>query len=326
MNEPSVSIVIVSYNTRDLLRACLESIGVHCPEAEVIVVDNASDDGSAQMVRDLFPTVQLVVSPTNQGFAGGNNLGLSHTHGEFVVLLNSDTVLEDDSLTRCVDWMRAHPELGAASPRLVGGDGQPQRCFHRFPSLRDELRKAFRRPLPPLAGDRDPEGWLAGTALVVRRAALDGVGGRLDDVFFMYWEDADLSARLRKAGWDVAPFPKGYIRHLGGASGGGQDSGRRRTCTPGSVLESTAGSRVTGACRNVLASGCWIGSRPSDRSRVGGFVPVVGTNASMGRFKSWLYGGVLAVFRPRGPRQPPRTRIAPHLPSHSLADHADYGI
>ena len=220
-----ISIVIVNYNTRDLLADCLKSLGEHCPDAEIVVVDNASRDGSVAMVRDAFPAVTLVESETNLGFAGANNLGLAECRGEFLLLLNSDTVLEDDSLTRCADWLREHPEVGALSPRLVGVDGRPQRCLYRFPSLKAKLLEAVRvgAPREPPEGD----GWLAGTALMIRREALEGLGGRLDDQFFMYWEDADLSMRLRKAGWGLAALPGPHVRHYGGASGGGPDAVRR---------------------------------------------------------------------------------------------------
>ena len=227
MTAPSLSLILVSFNTRDLLRQCLFSIARFCPEAQVIVVDNASCDQSADMVRAEFPDVLLIESETNLGFAGANNLGLAQAKGDFQVLLNSDTVLEDDTLTRCVRWMQADPKLGATSPRLIGIDDQYQTCAFRFLSLRDELAKAFRRPARPLVGDRDPESWLPGTALVIRREALASVGGRLDDEFFMYGEDADFSMRLRKAGWELAVFSDGRVRHYGGASGGGSDQRRR---------------------------------------------------------------------------------------------------
>ena len=227
MNDPLISLVIVSYNTRDLLRQCLASIQVHCPEAQVVVVDNASRDDSAEMVRDEFPHATLVTSTVNLGFAGANNLGLPHATGDFVVLLNSDTVLEDDALNRCAHWMLAHPEVGAVSPALIGVDGLPQRCFCRFASFANSLSIALRRPVPLPEGNRDPRSWLAGTALMIRRKALHDVGNALDDHYFMYWEDADLSARLRRAGWDLAVVPDTQIRHYGGASGGGIDEQRR---------------------------------------------------------------------------------------------------
>jgi GT2 family glycosyltransferase len=227
MTGPAISLIIVSYNTRDILRQCLASVADHCAQAEVIVVDNASRDGSVEMVRAEFPRVTLIASPTNDGFAAANNRGLELASGEFVVLLNSDTILQDDGLARCANWMSLHPEIGAASPRIVGVDGVTQECLLRLPSLGEELRTALRKPSRPLAGDRDPNGWLTGTALMIRRAALSDAGGLLDDGYFMYWEDADLSARIRAAGWELAAYPEAQILHLGGASGGGQD-GRRR--------------------------------------------------------------------------------------------------
>lgn len=219
-----LSLIIVSYNTRDLLKQCLRSIVTHEPGAQVIVVDNASRDGSIDMVRSDFPGVACLEMGWNAGFAAANNAGLKLAEGEFPVLLNSDTVLEDDSLSRCAAWMIANPMVGATSPRLIGADGQPQQCQYSLPSVSDLFRVALRgKP----RDDDGSTGWLAGTALVLRREALASIGGGLDDTFWMYWEDADLSARLLKAGWTLEPFQGGHIVHYGGASGGGDDSTRR---------------------------------------------------------------------------------------------------
>lgn len=227
MTDPTLSVVIVNYNTRELLKRCLESLAAHAPAAQLIVVDNASRDDSVAMLEADFPGVDLVTSAENVGFAPANNLGIVRARGDFIVLLNSDTELEDDGLLRCVRWMRDHSEVGAATPRLLGTDGQWQRPSYRFPSLGQELRVSLRQKPRWPEGDRDPEAWLPGTALVLRRVALEEVGGHLDGRYFMYWEDADISARLRKAGWERAVFSEAYIRHHGGASGGGSDSSRR---------------------------------------------------------------------------------------------------
>ena len=217
------SLLVVSYNTAELLRQCLRSAAAHYPEAEVVVVDNASRDGSAAMVRAEFPGVALVEAGGNVGFAAANNLAMRHSRGEAVVLLNSDTVLEDDSLRRCVAHLAAHPGLGALSPRIVGVDGVEQPARHRATSLGLELGVALRRPLPvpPAAGTDESPWWLAGTALVVRRAAAEAVGGLLDEGYWMYWEDADLSARLRRGGWGLAYLPGAHVVHHVGASSGG---------------------------------------------------------------------------------------------------------
>ncbi len=221
-----ISIIIVSYNTRDLLRQCLESLDRHCPEAEVIVVDNASRDDSAEMVRTGFPRVKLVPLSENRGFAGGNNEGLKQATGDLLLLLNSDTVLEDDSLQRCAAWMAEHQDVGALSPRLIGIDGKPQQCLHRFPNFGQRLRRALWMQPKPESGEQTGSTWLAGTALMIRREALKECGG-LDDTYFIYWEDADLSARLLEAGWKLAEYPDAHVRHYGGASGGGPDATRR---------------------------------------------------------------------------------------------------
>ncbi|MDX2036736.1 MAG: glycosyltransferase family 2 protein [Isosphaeraceae bacterium] len=220
-----ISIVVVNYNTRDLLRRCLASIELHSPQSEVVVVDNGSRDDSAEMVRREFPSAILIESAVNLGFAGGNNLGIERCTGDKILLFNSDALLEDDCLDRCERWMDENPRVGALSPRLMGIDGNRQRCLYRFPSIIGRLCEMARRPLSaePPQGD----GWLAGTCLLLRRTAFEQVGGRLDDRFFMYWEDADLSAKLRRAGWDVVELEEPYIRHLGGASGGGSDETRR---------------------------------------------------------------------------------------------------
>ncbi len=218
------SVVIVSYNTRDLLRDCLASLERHEPGAEVIVVDNGSRDGSPEMVRESFAGVTLIALSENRGFAGANNVGIEQASGPYLVLLNSDTVLEDDALSRCVAELESEPTLGAISPRLIGLDGRPQVNRHPLPSLGAIARAVLDRPPRPESAG---EVWLPGTALVLRRQALEAVGGRLDDAYFMYWEDADLSARLLRDGWEARPYEGAHVRHFGGASGGGADASRR---------------------------------------------------------------------------------------------------
>ena len=222
-----LSIVIVSYNTRDLLDECLASIARHCNDAEVIVVDNDSRDDSVEMVRQNYPSVKLIDARANLGFAGANNRGIQEATGDFVLLLNSDTILEDDSLQRCVAWMEKNPKLGAISPSLIGMDDNPQRAYHAFPSLKKRFTQAFVRNREIKLPEPDSSGWLAGTALMIRREALEQIGGGLDGDYWMYWEDADTSAHLLSLGWEVEEYTDAHIRHYGGASGGGPDAGRR---------------------------------------------------------------------------------------------------
>jgi GT2 family glycosyltransferase/glycosyltransferase involved in cell wall biosynthesis len=225
-----LSIVVVSYNTRELLRQCLASLRRHAPTAQVIVVDNASQDGSVEMVRADFPSAEVVALTKNWGFAAANNAGLRLAVGDPVVLLNSDTVVEDDTLDRCAAWMEEHPRVGALSPRLIGVDGKQQQCLYPFPTLAEVLRRTFRlreRPTGRVADPRLTDGWLAGTSLVLRREALRQVGDELDAGYFMYWEDADLSAQLREGGWERVVFAEGHVKHHGGASSATPDDGVR---------------------------------------------------------------------------------------------------
>ena len=159
MNGPSLSLVIVSYNTRELLRQCLESVRGHEPAAQVIVADNASRDGSPEMIREAFPHVELVEMGRNAGFAAANNAALERSRGDFVVLLNSDTVLVDDTLSRCAAWMAERGDIGAASPRLIGTDDQTQPCLFACPRLGDVVRQAVR--LTPRAEADETPGWLS---------------------------------------------------------------------------------------------------------------------------------------------------------------------
>ena len=252
-----LSVVVVSFNTRDLLRACLASARRFEPGAQVIVVDNASRDGSAAMVRAEFPEVTVIEAGRNLGFAGANNLGLAVATRPVIVLLNSDTELLDDSLSRCAARLAADPHLGAVHPRLVGADGTPQECEYPLPSLGHLVRRAVR--LRPREALRPGRTWLAGTALVIRREALATVGGKLDDGYFIYWEDADLSA-LRRAGWGLAVEETALVRHVGGASGGGAGRHPAPNSMRGTLTVSTAGFQ-----RNrdpwSEAAGVWIHAR-----------------------------------------------------------------
>jgi len=228
-NLPYVSVVIVSFNTATLLYNCLTALFEACATLalEVIVVDNASCDGSAEMVRAAFPQVQLVVNQENLGFGAANNQAISIALGQYVLLLNSDTIIWPGAIEQMLRELEDTPALAAVGPRLIGGDGKWQRSAFRFPTPVVLLLEQFnlarftpvvrRRRRKHSSGSSFSVDWLIGACLLVRRSALATLGA-FDTRFFMYGEDIDLCYRLRSAGWDIRLVPDATIMHLGGMS------------------------------------------------------------------------------------------------------------
>ncbi|HID63003.1 MAG TPA: glycosyltransferase family 2 protein [Anaerolineae bacterium] len=220
-----LSVIIVSWNTRDLLRDCLRSLQAHKPNpAEVIVIDNASSDGSPDMVAREFPDVRLIRNTKNVGFARANNQGIKVSHGQYIALLNSDIRTTAGALKTLVAFMAETPAAGACGPCLLQPDGHPQPyAFGKDPTLLYLLHRGlqqvlFRRYLHDWATDAVQEvDWISGACLMVRREVIDQVG-LLDEHFFMYFEDNDWCLRIRKAGWKVYYNPHAEIIHLGGQS------------------------------------------------------------------------------------------------------------
>jgi len=229
-----LSIVIVSWNVRDLLRRCLSSILVgqeQGPGLEIIVVDNASSDGSAGMVRVEFPQVHLIANEQNRGFTAANNQGLALAQGRYLLLLNPDTEVVGDALATMVGYMEAHPQVGALGPQLRYPDGSRQSSRRRFPTLptalvestviqewwRDNpiLRRYYMADTPDDVVQ--PVDWVVGACLLVRRQVYEQVGG-LDEGFFMYSEELDWCKRIKEAGWEVVYLPTATIIHHEGRS------------------------------------------------------------------------------------------------------------
>jgi GT2 family glycosyltransferase len=235
-----VAVVIVSYNVRDLLRACLESLAVAAAAlgqpCRVVVVDNASADGSAAMVAAEFPAVELIASPTNAGFAGGNNVALRHLGLEqpgapwAVLLLNPDTVVAPDALALLVAYLEAHPDVAVVGPQLRYGDGALQSSRRRFPRVatlvwestlleqwwpRNPWARRYRLEDRP-ADVVQRVDWLVGAALLVRAAAIRAAG-LLDEGFFMYSEELEWQARLGRYG-AVVYLPAAGVTHYEGRS------------------------------------------------------------------------------------------------------------
>jgi GT2 family glycosyltransferase len=228
---PLVSIVIVSWNTRELLRACLQSAREAArdfPNAVgIVVVDNASQDGSAEMVRAAFPEVDLVRNATNVGFAAANNQGIRRTRGRYVLLLNPDTEGRAGFLRTLVSFLESHDETGAVGPRVLGATGEHQVSCYPLPTLGRELWRLLHldairpRGTYPIslfeATTPQRVESILGACLLVRRDALEAAG-LLDEQFFIYTEEIDLCRRLQDRGWHLYWIPRSVIVHHGGAS------------------------------------------------------------------------------------------------------------
>lgn len=220
----TLSVIIVSYNTRELLRLCLASV-LRAGPTEAIVVDNASSDGSAQMVQADFPQVRLIASKQNLGFVRGNNLALRESHGDHLLLLNPDAELPDGALSTLQAFLDEHPQAGAVGPRLAYEDGTLQHSAFKFPSLLQTYFDFFPRPARLLqsrlngrfprtayAGQPFPADFVLGACLLIRRTAMDQIG-LLDERYFMYCEEMDWCKRLWKEGWEVWCQPAATVIH-----------------------------------------------------------------------------------------------------------------
>lgn len=230
-----LSIVIVNWNTRELLAACLRSLTTYPPAAphEILVADNASADGSAEMVERDFPAVQLVRTGANLGFAGGNNVLLRRTRGEWLLLLNPDTEirpeLDRQPFDRLIAHLRAEPAAAAVSARLVLPDGQTQQSCRGFPAPADLFYEwtGLARLAPHALGAYRLRGFDHESAravdqpmascLLLRRRALVEVG-LFDEQFPIYFNDVDLAWRLHSAGWRLDYQPAASILHVGGGT------------------------------------------------------------------------------------------------------------
>jgi hypothetical protein len=227
-----ISLIIVNWNGKDLLRECLRSVReerarADAPTGVVIVVDNASSDGSAAMVREEFPDTQLIENSENVGFAAGNNCGLRICRGRYAALLNSDAQLQAGALRALVTFMDAHPDAGAAGPMLLYPDGRWQPSGRPFPTLRRflaEVTGSYARAGGDarLLRDVDPAqvrevDEVSGACMMVRREAWEQAG-LLDENFFLLYEDVDWCRRIKDCGWRIFYVPPARVVHHYGAS------------------------------------------------------------------------------------------------------------
>jgi N-acetylglucosaminyl-diphospho-decaprenol L-rhamnosyltransferase len=225
-----IAVAIVNYNTRDDLRACLASVQ-QTGAPEVVVVDNASADGSAAMIQEEFPAVILCANQANTGYGSAANQAIRRCQAEHVLLLNSDTLIQPKTLDILDNYLSNHSQVAIAGPRLHNPDGTLQPSAYPFPTplhifLEESTLGRLIRHLPWLrqrylrTWSHDyirPVPWLLGAALAIRRQPFTAIGG-FDTSYFMYAEETDLCYRLRAAGWDIHFVPDATIVHTGGAS------------------------------------------------------------------------------------------------------------
>lgn len=230
MKQPDISVIILSYNTKDLTLACLRALldsNLEKSTMEVILVDNASTDGTVQEVRAVFPSVTCVVNTTNVGFARGNNVGIRRAKGRYILLLNSDTEVDKDAIRTVLHFMEDHPRAGVATAKLVLGDGTIDPACHRgFPTpwaaftyftkletlfphstLFGQYHMGYKTMNVPHEVDA-----VSGAFLMVRKKVVDEVG-LLDEDFFMYGEDLDWAYRIKELGWEVWFDPDARVLH-----------------------------------------------------------------------------------------------------------------
>ncbi len=215
-----IDVVIVSFNVRDLLEGCLSSLRMHDGhELRVWVVDNASTDGTCEMVRNRFWDVRLLELSENVGFAAGINAALRNVDAEYVVLLNPDTVVPPRALETMVAFLAGHPRVGAVGPRLISPDGSAQTSYRRFPTLRSVARSlVLRDPVIALAVESPhPVDYVVGACIATRRDVLESVG-LLDEGFFLYSEEVEWCWRVWRSGRQVWHLPSAVVTHVSGAS------------------------------------------------------------------------------------------------------------
>ena len=209
-----LSVSIVNTNSRELLLACLGTLAGNA--AEIVVLDNASEDGSADAVRERFPDVRVLAQGFRAGFGANHNTVIRATEGRYVYVLNEDTTAGDWAFDRIVAYLEAHPRVAVVGPRLVYPDGRQQDSAWRFPTPLVSalgLLTVGKLGIKQSGGARPQAvGWVMGAALVLRREALDEVG-LFDEEFFLYSEEVDLQFRLRQAGWEVHYFPDATVVH-----------------------------------------------------------------------------------------------------------------
>jgi len=229
-----LSVIIVNYNVKHFLEQCLYSVQKAAKKisTEIIVVDNHSADGSVQMLANKFPTIKLIANNKNLGFSAANNIGIRQSSGKYILLLNPDTIVEEETFKKVVDFMDAHPNTGALGVKMIDGKGRflpeskrglplPSVAFFKIFGLSKLFPKSKRFNHYHL-GYLDPDKIheievISGAFMLLRKTVLEKIG-LLDETFFMYGEDIDLSYRIIQAGYKNIYFPETTIIHYKGES------------------------------------------------------------------------------------------------------------
>ena len=230
IESPDITVLVVNYNTIHLLDRMFKAL--HDASAnlrlQIIVVDNASSDGSVDFLREKFPDVEIIVSPRNVGFGRANNLAITHIRGRHVLLLNTDAFVSADTLWKSVHFMEQHPKCGVMGVKLVGEDGTLQPSCRYFPTpwnvflARTRLARIF--PTTPLVDDMSWDhnsvrecDWVPGCYYFIRREVVDRVG-LFDPRYFLYCEEVDHCQAVKSDGWTVTFYPFTEVVHIGGES------------------------------------------------------------------------------------------------------------
>ena len=220
---PQLSIIILSYNTKDLIRKCLTSVysTIQSVSFEVIVVDNASGDQSVTMIKKEFKKVHVIESKENLGFGNGINLGVKSAKGEFLLFLNSDAELQADVFSQMITYMKSNERIGILGGKLLNYDGSMQRSFSNFYGVKDIVILLFGREkveMSLLGKDvRKEVDWVSGGCMWIRRSVFDAIQG-FDPQIFMYIEDMEICFRVRKLGYTIYYYPDFVVKHVGHGS------------------------------------------------------------------------------------------------------------
>jgi len=236
-----VSVIVINFNTLELTKNCIASVMQFSAgfSLEIILVDNASTEADVSVLSSEMPFLKIIKNPVNVGFAKGNNVGISVASGEYILLLNSDTVLTENTISKLFSYLKAYPKVGAVSTRLIFPDGQHQDSAQRFPSIKYSLLELLRvqKFLPKrqsgklLLGAFFNHGatveadWVWGTCLMIPSKVINQLpGNKLDDQFFMYSEDVQWCMDIRKLGYKIIFFAESEVTHLMGGSSGNKNN------------------------------------------------------------------------------------------------------